>query len=310
MIYKEGSSLEIKGRFTCVFKDYQNDIVKIKNLERDFIFCIKGSDIINTNIKLNSKDLIDINDWLEKPVNSKGKTEKQIHKLSDAFLESYIKDGSLSLEMKNSLKELNERGIYDGDVIDDYSKLLERPYEILIKSIFNIEKQKNGSTHNLFTELFKKHISNNSVFITFEANTVQKGKKGVYFFTFNDKIVYVGKSSNFYDEYQGYKSGRVPNSFPNNNGTRGKINMKIAEKVRISIQPPNIKWYNMSIDKSNIDDIFQKLEQKGIDIKNTFNKINPKLDFFETLIMSMNSAENWNDDRGGFIGLVEIDKTQ
>ena len=86
--------------------------------------------------------------------------------------------------------------------------------------------------------------------------------------------------------------------------------MKIAEKVRISIQAPNIKWYNMSINKSNIDDIFQKLEQKGIDIKKTFNKINPKLDFFETLIMSMNSAENWNDDCGGFRGLVEIDKTQ
>ena len=39
MIYKEGSSIEIKGRFICVFKDYQNDVVKIENLERDFIFC-------------------------------------------------------------------------------------------------------------------------------------------------------------------------------------------------------------------------------------------------------------------------------
>ena len=84
--------------------------------------------------------------------------------MSVQFIEQYITDGVLSKELTNSLKELYNRKIYKGGVIDSYSKLLNSPYEILVKSIFNIEKQKNKNTNHLFPKLFKKHISNKIVF--------------------------------------------------------------------------------------------------------------------------------------------------
>ena len=306
MIYKKGSSIKINGIFTCDFKDSKNNIIELKDIQRSFTFLIKGSDIINTNLSYNINDLEKIEDWIKKPINSRDKTKSQIPKLSVQFIEQYITDGVLSKELTNSLKELYDRKIYKGGVIDSYSKLLNSPYEILVKSIFNIEKQKNKNTNHLFPKLFKKHISNKSAFISFESNKVVKGKSGVYFFTFNDRLTYVGKSSNFQNEYNGYKSGRVNNSFPNNNGTRGKINMKIAEKASMKIKSTNIKWYNLPIDNTNIDNIFDNLKKNGVDIKNTFKNINPKLDFFETLIMSKIDEEKWNIDKGGFENLIKI----
>ena len=306
MKYLEGDSVEIKGKFICDFRNHKNDIININGLNRNFIFLIDGLNVINTNLRLNENKLIDINDWIDTPVKSKGKAEKQLSKLSNVFLENYINNGKLSSEMIKSLEELHKKGIYKGGIIDSYSKLLNNPYEILVKSIFYLEKQKKRNTNHLFSELFKNHVTDKSSIITFESNKVQRGKKGVYFFTVDENIVYVGKSSNFQTEYNQYKSGRFANSFPKNNGTRGRINMKIAKKVKVKNKSPNIKWYNMSIENSNIDLIFEKLEEKEVSIKNTFKGKNPKLDFFETLIMNLITSEKWNSDNGGFKNLIEI----
>lgn len=310
MKYTEGASIEIKGKFICEFRNHKNDIININDLDRCFVFFINGLNIINTNLSVSINDIIDINEWLEDPVNSRGKTEKQLPKLSEAFLEHYIKNGKLTTEITKCLKELYEQGIYQGGVIDSYSKLLVSPYEIMVKSIFYLEKQKKRNANYLFRELFKNHVSDKSSVITFEANKVQNGKKGVYFFTVNDSPVYVGKSSNFQVEYNGYRSGRFINSFPNNNGTRGKINMKIADKLKNNTESQNIKWYNIPIDKSNINFIFTKLQEKGVDIKNSFKGKNPELDFFETLIMSLITTEKWNSDNGGFTSLMEFHSTK
>jgi len=306
MKYVEGNSIKIKGKFICEFRNVLNDIINIDELDRSFVFFIHGLNIINTNLRINENDLVDVNYWMQIPVKSKGKTEKQISWLSKTFLETYFRNGKLTSEIKKSLEELYKKGVYQGDVIDSYSKLLSSPYEILVKSIFYLEKQKKSNTNYLFPELFKKHVTDKSSIITFESNKVQNGKKGVYFFTVDGNIVYVGKSSDFQTEYNGYKSGRFVNSFPNNNGTRGKINMKIAEKVKVKTKFPNINWYNMPIDNSNIDLIFTKFEKKGVSIKNTFKGKNPRLDFFETLIMSLITSEKWNSDNGGFKNLIEI----
>ena len=82
--------------------------------------------------------------------------------------------------------------------------------------------------------------------------------------------------------------------------------MKIAEKASMKIKSTNIKWYNLPIDNTNIDNIFDNLKKNGVDIKNTFKNINPKLDFFETLIMSKIDEEKWNIDKGGFENLIKI----
>lgn len=304
MTYNEGDSIKIKGQFICEFKDSFNNLIKVEDKDRSFTFLIKHSDIINTNLNYNTNDIVKIEDWLREPVNSKGKTSKQIPKIKSEFLEKYIKDEIITEELFDSLKELHELKIYRGDVIDTYFKLLNCPYEIFVKAIFNLEKKKNKIDY-LFSKLFKKHISNESLFMPFEAGNVLKGYSGVYFFTCNEKVVYVGKSSDFQVEYNGYKSSRVQNSFPNNKGTRGKINMKIAEKANNNINQLSIKWYNMSEKSTNIDYIFDNLEKKGVNIKNTFKLKKPN-DFFETLIMSVLDVENWNNNKGGFDSLIKI----
>lgn len=78
------------------------------------------------------------------------------------------------------------------------------------------------------------------------------------------------------------------------------------EKVKNKKNSMEIKWFNMSIDKTNINSIFKKLEENGVDLENSFKRKNPKLDFFETLIMSLITSEKWNTDNGGFRKLIEI----
>lgn len=304
--YIEGTSIRIKGAFVCDFRDFNNDLIKINDQERSFVFFIKGEEVINTNLSLELDTLTNIEEWLQEAVKSRGLTKIQLPKLSRQLLESYLIDGKLTNEIKDSLKELHSNGIYQGDILDTYSKILCSPYEILVKSIFHLEKQKNRSLNHLYPFLFKKHVTEQSSVIDFKASNVLKDKAGVYFFTCNDEIVYVGKSSNFKNEYNGYRSGKFNNSFPNNNGTRGKINMKLAEKVKKGKEFQNIKWYNLPIDKSNVNEIFEKLKAKGVDFDQTFKKNNPKLDFFETLIMSLISQEKWNIDNGGFKNFIFI----
>ena len=330
-MYKEGDSIIIKGKFICDFKSSSGGIIEISDLEKEFNLFIPGSNVINTNLVIDSKKITTINDWLANNESGKGEARKQLLKLNvkgrdfiKSFMPGFIESASgkkieskrLTKEMSISLKRLKDKGMYDGEVISSYAALLKRPYAILVKAIFEAERINGNCTNHLFPKLFSNGVSHDTMFIEFIASNVQVGKEGVYFFSIDDKDpIYVGKSSTGKDklgfkvEYDGYRHQGLAKLFPNNNSTRGRINTKIAEKLEQAInegREPNIKWYNIPIENTNVDEIVDKLEKKGISFSCTFNKKNPKLDFLETLLMSMITKEKWNSNEGGFYDLIKI----
>jgi len=94
MKYVEGNSIKINGKFICEFKNVLNDIIYINELDRSFVFFINGLNIINTNLRINENDLVDVNNWMKMP--KKGWGVWTIHTSVFSYLTYYTypcKDG-------------------------------------------------------------------------------------------------------------------------------------------------------------------------------------------------------------------------
>jgi len=262
---------------------------------------INTTAIFDTNLICDSKELINVIDWVEGPYKDNGEAYVQLCKIpkdkskkNRAFLDKFLpgfadyayneysknnKGFKLRVLPKNFdvnilpdgwkvvLDTLSNKGFFNkGKKITSKKELLNICWTDFIK--FFYEKGKNTKEKYAWLCLMQNDLSPNSCMIKLKASVKEnENKEGVYYFTIgNEKPSYVGKAKTFISVKNGYTSGKFTNNFPNNNATRGYINGKIAEIINKN-HKEKINWYNIPLEKTNIIKIF---EDAKIDLDKSF----------------------------------------
>jgi hypothetical protein len=204
---------------------------------------------------------------------------------------------------------------YKGSIPETFEKLITCNKDLLVLLLYRLEYKCKKHPNTLlwtkflapsFMKNYKKSESGEALeddlkSIKFESKPEVVKGKGIYFFMVNEEIKYVGKASNFLNEWSSYKRGDFSYGVIGRQLTRISVNT-FLEKA-FETYPSKIKFCNVSIADTNVSQIIEDLKKKKICLKKTLGSSGKSaksadLDLLESAFMFVLDENSWNSNSG------------